>query len=128
MPYPEQEKKSCFETRLSPMTRLVTWAGALLRPRRRFADQLKLVRDMPKELQRGVVCVGVMKNERLRIADFLNHYRQLNVSGFVLIDNGSTDGALEYALEQPDCAIFLSLIHISEPTRLNSTSRMPSSA
>lgn len=54
----------------------------------------------------GVACVGVMKNERLRIEDFLNHYRALDVSGFVLIDNGSTDGTLEYAQEQSDCTVF----------------------
>lgn len=47
-----------------------------------------------------------MKNERPRIEDFLNHYRMLDVSGFVLIDNGSTDGTLEYALEQSDCTVF----------------------
>ncbi|MEO9874996.1 MAG: glycosyltransferase family 2 protein [Anderseniella sp.] len=62
--------------------------------------------DGPAAPGSGVACVGVMKNERLRIEDFLNHYRELDVSGFVLIDNGSTDGTLEYALEQPDCTVF----------------------
>ncbi|NNJ75159.1 MAG: glycosyltransferase family 2 protein, partial [Anderseniella sp.] len=60
----------------------------------------------PAKLGSGVACVGVMKNECLRIEDFLNHYRVLDVSGFVLIDNGSTDGTLEYALDQPDCTVF----------------------
>lgn len=57
-------------------------------------------------LQHGVPCIAVMKNERVRIGNFLGHYRNLGVSGFVLIDNGSTDGALEYALDQPDCVVF----------------------
>ena len=71
-----------------------------------FAGQLKRMNTRPATLGSGVACVGVMKNECLRIEDFLNHYRVLDVSGFVLIDNGSTDGTLEYALEQPDCTVF----------------------
>lgn len=47
-----------------------------------------------------------MKNERPRIEDFLNHYRALDVSGFVLIDNASTDGTLDYVVDQPDCLVF----------------------
>lgn len=105
MPYPKQEEKSRFETRINPVTRLATWAEALVRPKQRFVRQLSPVNDMPAGLQHGVVCVAVMKNESLRIADFLAHYRQLDVCGFVLIDNGSTDGTLEYALQQPDCAV-----------------------
>ncbi|MGI9513256.1 MAG: glycosyltransferase family 2 protein [Anderseniella sp.] len=105
MPYPTHENKSHFDTRINPVTRLVNWAETLLRPKRRFADQLNLVSDLPTGLQRGIVCLGVMKNESLRIADFLSHYRKLGVSGFVLIDNGSSDGTLEYAIEQPDCGV-----------------------
>lgn len=99
-------QKQRFATKINPMARVVTWAESVLRRKGHFAGQLNRVNALPAVLKSGVACVGVMKNERPRIEDFLNHYRLLDVSGFVLIDNGSTDGTLEYALEQPDCAVF----------------------
>lgn len=99
-------QKQRFATDINPAVRLVTRIEAFLRRNQNFAQQLHRVNALPAALGRGVSCVGVMKNEHPRIEDFLNHYRDLDVSGFVLIDNGSTDGTLEYALEQPDCAVF----------------------
>ena len=99
-------QKQRFASKINPLARVVTWAEAVVRRNSRFAGQLTRMSTLPAALGSGVACVGVMKNERLRIEDFLKHYRTLNVNGFVLIDNGSTDGTLEYALEQPDCAVF----------------------
>jgi hypothetical protein len=49
---------------------------------------------------------AVMRDEMLRLPYFLNYYRQLGVSRFFVIDNGSEDGLREYLLEQPDCHLF----------------------
>ncbi len=106
MPHFSQEPKQRFASSINPVARVVTWVESVLRRNRHFAAQLSRVNTLPGTLKRGVACVGVMKNERPRIEDFLNHYRMLDVNGFVLIDNGSSDGTLEYALEQPDCAVF----------------------
>ena len=101
-----QGQKQRFASKINPMARVVTWIESVLRRNGRFAGQLSRLNAQPAALGSGVACVGVMKNERPRIEDFLNHYRMLDVSGFVLIDNGSTDGTVEYALEQADCAVF----------------------
>lgn len=45
-------------------------------------------------------------NERSLLPIFLAHHRRLKVDGFVFIDNGSTDGSLEYLLEQTDCIVY----------------------
>ena len=50
-----------------------------------------------------VLCV---KNDRRRIEMLVNHYRELGVVHFAFIDNGSTDGTLEWMLEQPDIDIY----------------------
>jgi Glycosyl transferase family 2 len=49
---------------------------------------------------------AVMRDEMLRLPFFLDYYRQLGVSRFFVIDNGSQDGSGEYLLEQPDCHVF----------------------
>jgi len=106
MTLPTPGKNQNFATRINPFTRAVNWVESVLRRDGHFAEQLKQLNAQPPALQHGVPCIAVMKNERPRIGDFLRHYRSLGVSGFVLIDNGSTDGALEYALDQPDCVVF----------------------
>ena len=95
-----------FATHINRISRLVARVESSLRQYDHFAGQLSQLNDQPPALRSGVSCIAVMKNERARIDDFLNHYRSLDVSGFVLIDNGSTDGSLEVALAQPDCSVF----------------------
>ena len=107
-------QKQRFATKINPLARVVTWTESVMRRNGRFAKQLSHANAQPTTIGSGVACVGVMKNERPRIEDFLNHYRMLDVSGFVLIDNGSTDGTLEYALEQPDCTVFSTTNSYSE--------------
>jgi glycosyltransferase involved in cell wall biosynthesis len=54
-----------------------------------------------------LACVAV-RNEKARLSFFLRYYRKLGVDRFFFIDNGSTDGSLEYLLEQPDVHVWLS--------------------
>lgn len=53
-----------------------------------------------------VTLYTVIKNERKRLSWFLNYYRDMNVSQFVFVDNGSTDGSIEFLMEQTDVIIF----------------------
>ncbi len=45
---------------------------------------------------------AVVRNERVLIEPFLNHYRQLGIGRFLIVDNGSDDGTFEYLAEAPD--------------------------
>lgn len=47
-----------------------------------------------------------LRNERLRLPAFLQHYRSLGVARFFLVDNGSTDGSREYLQAQTDVHLF----------------------
>ncbi|WP_150282601.1 glycosyltransferase family 2 protein [Salipiger aestuarii] len=53
-----------------------------------------------------VAVVACLRNEMPMLPHFLAHYRKLGVEGFLVVDNCSDDGALEYLLEQPDVAVF----------------------
>lgn len=51
-----------------------------------------------------VLCV---KNDRRRIEMLVKHYRALGVEKFIFLDNGSTDGTLEWMMEQEDIDLFI---------------------
>lgn len=48
---------------------------------------------------------GIMRNEMYFLPSFLAHYRQLGVSQFLIVDDGSDDGSREYLLQQEDCCV-----------------------
>ncbi|GGD95917.1 hypothetical protein GCM10011390_13340 [Aureimonas endophytica] len=56
-----------------------------------------------------VPVVTLVKNEMGFLPHFLRHYRKLGVASFIFIDNGSTDGSLEFLLAEDDCHVFQEL-------------------
>jgi len=50
----------------------------------------------------------VVRNERLRLPAVLEHHRRLGVDRFFVVDNDSTDGTVEFLLDQPDLHVFQS--------------------
>ncbi|MBE5878735.1 MAG: glycosyltransferase family 2 protein [Lachnospiraceae bacterium] len=50
-----------------------------------------------------VLCV---KNDLCRLKMLVNHYRNLGVERFAFLDNGSTDGTLEWMTEQQDIDLY----------------------
>nr|WP_229583455.1 glycosyltransferase family 2 protein [Paracoccus sp. S-4012] len=50
--------------------------------------------------------VACVRNEMFMLPSFLAHYRKLGVESFLISDNCSTDGTLDYLLEQPDVVVF----------------------
>ncbi|MEL6204742.1 MAG: glycosyltransferase family 2 protein [Pseudomonadota bacterium] len=50
--------------------------------------------------------LGCLRNEIDMLPMFLAHYRKLGVRAFLLADNCSDDGTLEYIAEQPDVVAF----------------------
>ena len=61
-------------------------------------------RPLPDRLSPIVICV--IKNESDRLHDFFRHYREAGIERFCFIDNGSSDGTLDYLLAQPDTDVF----------------------
>jgi hypothetical protein len=52
------------------------------------------------------VLLSVVKNEALRLPHFLSYYRGIGFDHFIVIDNDSTDGTIEFLLAQPDVFLF----------------------
>ena len=59
--------------------------------------------DFRRDLPIVLLCV---KNDRRRIELLVDHYRRNGVPQFAFLDNGSTDGTLEWMLSQPDIDVF----------------------
>lgn len=47
-------------------------------------------------------CIVVVRNEIHRLPEFLRHHRELGVTAFAAVDNGSTDGSFEFLQRQAD--------------------------
>jgi hypothetical protein len=84
-----------------------------LRRKRRLARavrksfELTEVQNRTKAIARdNVLVVVTMRNERVRLPYFFSYYRELGVSHFLVVDNGSDDGTLEYLTQQPDVSVW----------------------
>lgn len=59
--------------------------------------------DIPKQ---GVLVFSTMRNEMVRLEYWLAHYRALGVSHFLIVDNASDDGTVEYLSRQSDVSVW----------------------
>lgn len=73
------------------------------RKRREFTC---IVRKTGSIKANDVLLFACLRNEMQRLPHFLQHYRSLGVNQFLLIDNGSDDGGLDYLKEQPDVSLW----------------------
>lgn len=53
-----------------------------------------------------LLLICTLRNERVRLPFFLKYYRELGINHFLFVDNGSTDGSLEYLLGQSDVSLW----------------------
>jgi hypothetical protein len=53
----------------------------------------------------GVALFSLVKNEIYFMPFFFAHYRKLGIETFLIYDDGSTDGTLEYLKSQADCTV-----------------------
>ncbi|WP_376696640.1 glycosyltransferase family 2 protein [Wenzhouxiangella sp. EGI_FJ10305] len=64
-----------------------------------------------------------MKDEMFFLRSFLDYYRSLGVDEFLILEDGSHDGTLEFLLEQPDVTVLKSSFSYGEEFRRRS--RLP---
>lgn len=81
------------------------WLIRAIRKRR----ELKPVVKRTQLVRQGeVLLFCTLRNERIRLPYFLRYYRDLGISHFFFVDNGSDDGSREYLAEQPDVSLWSS--------------------
>jgi glycosyltransferase involved in cell wall biosynthesis len=64
-----------------------------------------------------IVVVVPVKDERKYLSAFLRHYRALGASRFAIVDDGSTDGTVEYLRDQPDVDLWTSSVRYAQARR-----------
>ncbi|MBD9526089.1 MULTISPECIES: glycosyltransferase family 2 protein [Paracoccus] len=74
-----------------------------IRRRRR----LRPVADRTKRIRRSdILLFMTIRNEKIRLPYFLEYYRRMGIQHFLVVDNGSDDGGLEYLAEEPDVSVW----------------------
>lgn len=53
-----------------------------------------------------ILCFACIRNEAARLPFWLDHYRKLGVSHFLIVVNESTDGSTDFLEKQPDVSIW----------------------
>jgi hypothetical protein len=78
-----------------------------LREASRHRKDLKLVQDNLRSIgAEDVILVCCLRNELIRLPFFLDYYRDLGVDHFLLIDNDSTDGFMDWIRTFDDCSVW----------------------
>ena len=67
-------------------------------------DDLKIVANDLSH-KKGLTLCAMLHDEAYFLETFLDHYRELGVERFVIIDDHSTDGSREILIEQPDVMV-----------------------
>jgi hypothetical protein len=81
------------------------WLIRAFRKRRELAKNV----DRTHQIQgQDILLFCTQRNEMTRLPHFLAHYRDLGVAHFLFVDNGSTDGSLDYLTSQPDVSVWSS--------------------
>ncbi|MEM7091176.1 MAG: glycosyltransferase family 2 protein [Pseudomonadota bacterium] len=76
----------------------------------RSRHHLTILSDRTSQISaHSIIAVTTLHNEIVRLPYFLDHYRRLGVDHFLMVDNGSYDGTVEYLREQPDISLWQSL-------------------
>ncbi|MCV2892559.1 glycosyltransferase family 2 protein [Lentibacter sp. XHP0401] len=79
------------------------WRIRAFRKRR----ELKAMSDRTSQVKPDdILCFSTLRNERVRLPYFLKYYRDQGVDHFFIVDNDSSDGSLEYLMEQPDVSVW----------------------
>nr|WP_236045232.1 MULTISPECIES: glycosyltransferase family 2 protein [Pseudooceanicola] len=69
--------------------------------------RLRLVQDRLDRIGGSdILLFATLRNEKIRLPYFLDYYRRLGVDHFLIVDNGSTDGAADYLAEQGDVTVW----------------------
>ncbi|KPA23444.1 hypothetical protein shim_03780 [Shimia sp. SK013] len=91
------------------------WQSYRLRVRRRYRlgrsirkrRELRPIVNRTGSIKRDdLLLFSTLRNELIRLPFFLDYYRDKGINHFLIVDNDSDDGSLEYLSEQPDVSVW----------------------
>ncbi len=71
-----------------------------------LCNSLDIVSGAPKNGR--LTATGIFRDEMYFLPAFLDHYRRLGVAQFLIIDDGSSDGSVDFLARQADCVVLRS--------------------
>ncbi len=80
---------------------------------RSLSEQLATVRCRGALAEGEIAVISVLRNEASRLPLFFEHYKELGVTRFFMVDNNSDDGSHELLLAEPKADVF----HTTTPYR-----------
>ncbi|MEP4249951.1 glycosyltransferase family 2 protein [Tateyamaria sp.] len=98
--------KACAAPRLWPRKLWPTYTNISLGNGTNLLELVSPEAKLKKLNAEPLAAVACVRNEMFMLPHFLAHYRKLGVKAFLISDNCSDDGTLEYLLEQPDVVTF----------------------
>ncbi len=79
------------------------WRVRAFRKRR----ELRAISDRTAQIRPDdILLFSTQRNEKIRLPYFLHYYREMGVNHFLMVDNDSDDGSLEYLMKQPDVSVW----------------------
>ena len=77
--------------------------------------QISLQRILgPETPKTGLCLVATAKNEAYFWPHFTTHYRNVGITHFIVLDDGSTDGSLDWLASQPDVSVYRSNLSFAD--------------
>ena len=64
-------------------------------------SDIQIIKDLEVKKD-DIIGICVTKNDLIKIKEFILHHRTLGINKFVILDNDSTDGSVEWLKEQKD--------------------------
>lgn len=74
--------------------------------------------------QREINLFAIIRDESFFLPAFFEHYRRLGVEKFFIVDDGSSDGSLEFIEAQKDCVVLKSRFRYGQRINLRSRYRI----
>jgi len=73
----------------------------------RKSYELRRITDRTNAIKpNDILLFSTQRNEKIRLPYFLEYYRKMGINHFLIVDNDSKDGALEYLADQQDVSLW----------------------
>ena len=65
-----------------------------------------------------IIAICVQKDDLIKLKKFIEHHRKIGINKFIILDNDSTDGSLEWLLKQKDIIVLQTKISYTSVRRV----------